>query len=189
MPAAGWSGFRPEAPVPVLKHLSQLEVPGGGANVAMNIAALGGRAHLIGLTGADDEARRLGALLEAAGIETRLIAAPGRPTTFKLRILAGNHQMLRIDTEDTRPPEAAVRRRVDRGDHRGAAGDARRCRVGLLQGLPDRSGPEGADRLRARSGRAHIHRSQAHRFCRLCGRVIHYAQPGRASRRNGNRLR
>lgn len=90
----------PEAPVPVLRHLSSREVPGGGANVAMNIAALGARPYLVGLVGEDDEAQRLTRLLAEAGVETRFVSAPERPTTFKLRILADNHQMLRIDKEE-----------------------------------------------------------------------------------------
>jgi D-beta-D-heptose 7-phosphate kinase/D-beta-D-heptose 1-phosphate adenosyltransferase len=106
--SGGVERISPEAPVPVLRHLSHREVPGGGANVAMNIAALGGRPHLIGVIGTDDEGRRLDVLLRGADVETRLIAAPDRPTIFKLRILAGNHQMLRIDKEDTRPHEPAV---------------------------------------------------------------------------------
>jgi D-beta-D-heptose 7-phosphate kinase / D-beta-D-heptose 1-phosphate adenosyltransferase len=101
--SGGVERISPEAPVPVLRHLSHHEVPGGGANVAMNIAAIGGKPCLIGLVGQDDEAQRLADLLQAAGVETRLIAVPERPTTFKLRILAGNHQMLRIDKEDVAP--------------------------------------------------------------------------------------
>jgi D-beta-D-heptose 7-phosphate kinase/D-beta-D-heptose 1-phosphate adenosyltransferase len=103
--SGGVERISPEAPVPVLRHLSHHEVPGGGANVAMNIAAIGGKPCLIGLVGQDDEAQRLEGLLQAAGVETRLIAARERPTTFKLRILAGNHQMLRIDKEDVAPAD------------------------------------------------------------------------------------
>lgn len=90
----------PEAPVPVLHHLAHHEVPGGGANVAMNIAALGGKACLIGLVGRDDEATRMENLLRVGGVETQMVIVPERPTTFKLRILAGAHQMLRIDKEE-----------------------------------------------------------------------------------------
>ncbi len=114
--SGGVERISPEAPVPVLKHLTHHEVPGGGANVAMNIAALGGKPCLIGLVGEDEEGRRLGAMLETAGVALRLVPVAGRPTTFKLRILAGNHQMLRIDKEvvaDPPPPaEQALIRAV-----------------------------------------------------------------------------
>lgn len=106
--SGGVERISPEAPVPVLRHLSHHEVPGGGANVAMNIAALGGKPYLVGLVGEDEEAERLDQLLRAAGVETRLVAAKGRPTTFKLRILAGNHQMLRIDKEEVGPASSEV---------------------------------------------------------------------------------
>ncbi|WP_231639066.1 D-glycero-beta-D-manno-heptose-7-phosphate kinase [Sphingomonas profundi] len=98
----------PEAPVPILKHMAHLEVPGGGANVATNLAALGGRPHLIGVIGDDAEGRRLDALLLGARVSTRLIVAAERQTTFKQRILAGNHQMLRIDKEDATPLDPAI---------------------------------------------------------------------------------
>ncbi len=115
--SGGVERISPEAPVPVLKHLTHHEVPGGGANVAMNIAALGGRAHLVGMIGSDDEGRRLVGMLAAAGVSPRLVTVEDRPTTFKLRILAGNHQMLRIDKEETGFPspraEEALIRAVD----------------------------------------------------------------------------
>ena len=98
----------PEAPVPVLRNVSRKDVPGGGANVAMNIAALGGRPHLIGLIGQDADGRRLEALLGEGGVSTRLIAATDRPTTSKLRILATHQQIVRIDTEQTGPADAAA---------------------------------------------------------------------------------
>lgn len=101
--SGGVERISPEAPVPVLRNVAQSEVPGGGANVAMNIAALGGRPHLIGVIGADEEGRRLEALLRKAEVQTHFVTVKDRPTTFKLRILAGNHQMLRIDKEETGP--------------------------------------------------------------------------------------
>jgi D-beta-D-heptose 7-phosphate kinase/D-beta-D-heptose 1-phosphate adenosyltransferase len=106
--SGGVDRISPEAPVPILKHLAHHEVPGGGANVAMNLAALGARPHLIGVIGADDEARRLETLLSDAGVSTSLVVADGRQTIFKLRILAGNHQLLRIDKEDSGVLDPAI---------------------------------------------------------------------------------
>ncbi|MCW2387641.1 D-beta-D-heptose 7-phosphate kinase/D-beta-D-heptose 1-phosphate adenosyltransferase [Sphingobium sp. B11D3B] len=90
----------PEAPVPILHHMSNQEVPGGAANVAMNIAALGGSVGLVGVVGTDEEAKRLETMLTESGIETHFIRSAERPTTSKLRILVSNHQMLRIDREE-----------------------------------------------------------------------------------------
>lgn len=102
----------PEAPVPIMRHLHHHEVPGGSANVAMNIVALGGKACLIGLIGKDEEGARLANLLSASGIDNRMVEVEDRPTTFKLRILAGKHQMLRVDKEVSAPAEADAERKI-----------------------------------------------------------------------------
>ena len=89
----------PEAPVPVVRATLRDEKPGGAANVAMNLAGLGARARLVGFGGGDREQSALESLLAQENIEARLIAAPQVPTTSKLRILSGNQQMMRVDTE------------------------------------------------------------------------------------------
>ena len=91
----------PEAPVPVLRGRHTTEMLGGVGNVAKNVASLGGRSILIGLIGNDDVGARVAELLEAdALIGDRSIVAPGRPTTCKIRYIAGNQQVLRADQED-----------------------------------------------------------------------------------------
>jgi D-beta-D-heptose 7-phosphate kinase/D-beta-D-heptose 1-phosphate adenosyltransferase len=62
----------PEAPVPVVQVKDVEERPGGGANVAVNLANLGVTTRLIGVTGRDDAGRRLADLLSALGIDARL---------------------------------------------------------------------------------------------------------------------
>lgn len=90
----------PEAPVPIVHALHQNERPGGAANVAMNIAGLGGKATLVGFVGEDSEGITLQTHLRGAGIEPQMAQIPGRPTTTKLRVLCGKQQMLRLDTEE-----------------------------------------------------------------------------------------
>lgn len=94
----------PEAPVPVVRLDRRTQTAGGAANVARNLAGLGLRVQLSGITG-DDEGRQ--ALLEALtadGIQTGLLAlTQDRATTIKTRIIGNHQQMLRIDEEDTRP--------------------------------------------------------------------------------------
>jgi D-beta-D-heptose 7-phosphate kinase / D-beta-D-heptose 1-phosphate adenosyltransferase len=104
------SRLSPEAPVPVLRPASAGARLGGAANVALNIAALGGRAVLAGVVGDDAAGREVAALLEAApGIVAHLVVAPDRPTTAKTRFLAGRHQLMRLDEETAEPvPEAAA---------------------------------------------------------------------------------
>lgn len=91
----------PEAPVPVLRGRHTTEMLGGVGNVAKNVASLGGRSILIGLIGNDDVGARVAELLDADNlIQDRSIVAPGRPTTCKIRYIAGNQQVLRADQED-----------------------------------------------------------------------------------------
>ena len=90
----------PEAPVPVLHVRRSFNRPGGAANVAVNIAAMGGTALLVGAIGTDEAGRQLRAVLEADGVACdRLVAASAMPTTVKTRLLAGHNQIARFDEE------------------------------------------------------------------------------------------
>jgi D-beta-D-heptose 7-phosphate kinase / D-beta-D-heptose 1-phosphate adenosyltransferase len=98
----------PEAPVPIVRAAHRNEQPGGAANVAMNLAGLGARVTLLGFAGGDSDQEALEQLLKTAHVAYRLTKTSGMPTTCKLRILGGNQQMLRLDTETNgpRPAEA-----------------------------------------------------------------------------------
>jgi D-beta-D-heptose 7-phosphate kinase/D-beta-D-heptose 1-phosphate adenosyltransferase len=89
----------PEAPVPVVRMTHRSQQPGGAANVAMNLARLGARAEVIGFAGDDEDGRLLAECLKAEGIAARFVACDGFPTITKQRILGGQQQMLRLDTE------------------------------------------------------------------------------------------
>ena len=97
----------PEAPVPVLDLKSTEHRLGGAANTAHNLARLGARATVVGLVGDDDGARVLGDALDRAGIAARVTVAPGRPTTRKTRLVAGGHQIARVDAERRTPVAGA----------------------------------------------------------------------------------
>lgn len=94
----------PEAPVPVVRVRSVEYRLGGAANVARQVTALGAHASLAGLIGRDFAGDQVLALCEALGIDTRAIRqlADGQ-TSRKLRALARNQQLLRLDWEDARP--------------------------------------------------------------------------------------
>jgi D-beta-D-heptose 7-phosphate kinase/D-beta-D-heptose 1-phosphate adenosyltransferase len=100
----------PEAPVPVVQFDHEEYRLGGAANVAHNVAALGGRVEIIGLAGADAEAGRLRADLERRSIGTSgIVTDPGRCTTRKLRVVTTrNQQVARIDYESDREIEGAL---------------------------------------------------------------------------------
>lgn len=89
----------PEAPVPVVRRTQHEEKPGGAANVAMNIARLGAKTVVAGITGGDEDEWTLATRLRAGGVTPHFIAAPGYPTISKTRILGGRQQMLRLDFE------------------------------------------------------------------------------------------
>ena len=112
------SRISPEAPIPVLHVTAARASLGGAANVAHNIAALGARAILVGVIGADDAGAELERLVATAGdsIDARLVPISNRPTTVKTRFTTrGAHQLLRVDNETTEPLEdkfaAEVKRR------------------------------------------------------------------------------
>lgn len=99
----------PEAPVPVVCFEREDFRLGGAANVAHNVAALGGRATVVGLVGDDDAARELARQFAAVGLDVdRLVTDPDRPTTRKTRVVTTrNQQVARVDQE--RDHEAAGR--------------------------------------------------------------------------------
>lgn len=98
----------PEAPIPVLRQQMVREVPGGAANVAANIVSLGGAAFLIACTGGDENQRRLEGTLKKANVAYEFVEDPLRPTTVKTRFVAGQHQLLRLDLEETAALEAKI---------------------------------------------------------------------------------
>jgi D-glycero-beta-D-manno-heptose-7-phosphate kinase len=90
----------PEAPVPVLKVARVEDRPGGAANVARNIAALGAQCTLLSVVGADEPGNSLQKLLtEQGGVEALLHRDDTIATTIKLRAIARHQQLLRIDFE------------------------------------------------------------------------------------------
>jgi len=94
------SRISPEAPVPVVHVADAEERAGGAGNVALNIAALGCTATLLGFTGEDEAATALGNLLGEHAVEYRFEAVPGKATITKLRVLSRHQQLIRLDFED-----------------------------------------------------------------------------------------
>jgi rfaE bifunctional protein kinase chain/domain len=102
-----------EAPVLILKYDTTEIVPGGAGNAANNVAALGGRATLAGMVGADHEGRRLVAAFPRRVDRRPVVRAPHYRTPIKTRILAGGvhsakQQIVRIDREPDWPLAEAV---------------------------------------------------------------------------------
>lgn len=94
------SRISPEAPVPVVDFKSESFMPGGAANVARNLSALGATPELFAVVGNDDSAGRLRTLLREQHIDCGgLVEHPSRPTSIKTRIVAHQQQVVRVDRE------------------------------------------------------------------------------------------
>jgi D-beta-D-heptose 7-phosphate kinase/D-beta-D-heptose 1-phosphate adenosyltransferase len=103
----------PEAPIPVLSVERMLDMPGGAANVARNVAALGARTMLLGVTGEDAAGEALRAQLAASPtIEARLVTDPSRPSSLKTRYVADGQQVMRADRESRAALGPDVERRL-----------------------------------------------------------------------------
>ncbi len=96
------SRISPEAPVPVVDVVRSEDRPGGTANVALNLKAMGAQVAIAGVLGNDIEGMILKNLLIENGLKTQLfVTDPDRNTTTKTRILSNQQQMLRMDREQT----------------------------------------------------------------------------------------
>ncbi|MDY0284691.1 MAG: bifunctional ADP-heptose synthase [Bacteroidales bacterium] len=92
----------PEAPVPVVSLKSRTLRPGGAANVAVNLSALGAQPWLCSVTGTDKGRDDLTDMLTDYAIRTEaLVQDDTRPTTTKFRIIGNNNHILRVDEERT----------------------------------------------------------------------------------------
>jgi rfaE bifunctional protein kinase chain/domain len=99
----------PEAPVPVVNVKNESTTLGGAGNVTQNLVSLGAEVILAGIIGDDAAGGQLKNILVAESVVTDCIVTDNsRPTTVKTRVLAGSHQLVRIDREITDLIDLAV---------------------------------------------------------------------------------
>jgi rfaE bifunctional protein kinase chain/domain len=103
----------PEAPVPVVQVGKIDERLGGAANVARNVAALGAKTTILGVIGDDEPGNRVTELLKSSGVDSQLEIDSKVPTTVKLRVIARQQQLIRLDFEEA-PSEAALAHKLER---------------------------------------------------------------------------
>jgi len=103
----------PEAPVPIVQVAKIDERLGGAANVARNVAALGAKTSLLGVVGVDEAGTRVSKLLLASGVDSHLEQDAKVPTTVKLRVIARQQQLIRLDFEEA-PSAAALEHKLAR---------------------------------------------------------------------------
>lgn len=96
-----------EAPVPVVDVERVEDRPGGAANVALNVAALGAQCTLLGVVGDDAAAHGLEQTLTAAGVRCEFVVAEEFATITKVRVISQQQQLLRADFETTVPVKSA----------------------------------------------------------------------------------
>ena len=103
----------PEAPVPVVQVGKIDERLGGAANVARNVAALGAKTTILGVIGDDEAGRRVTELLKSSGVDSQLEIDSKVPTIVKLRVIARQQQLSRLDFEEA-PSETALAHKLER---------------------------------------------------------------------------
>ena len=149
----------PEAPVPVVLVRKVEERPGGAANVARNIDALGGNVTLLSVIGDDEAGLALERLLREAGVRASLLRDAELSTTVKLRVIGQQQQLLRVDFERAPGHEVLAakldefERLADEADaivlsdygKGGLAHVARMIEVGRAHGKPVLVDPKGAE--------------------------------------------
>ncbi len=100
----------PEAPVPVLHYENTRSHLGGAANVALNIREMGNEAFIASILGRDEEGDTMSSLFDENAIDTScLLHQNNRITTTKIRVMASNQHLLRVDKEEIKPLEAHER--------------------------------------------------------------------------------
>ncbi|MES1227087.1 MAG: PfkB family carbohydrate kinase, partial [Armatimonadota bacterium] len=93
-----------EAPVMVVRQETRRCVPGGAANVAMNLAALGASTSVVGVASQDEAGRDLATALSTLPVRDGLVYCNDRATTRKTRVVANHsHQVIRLDHEVDSP--------------------------------------------------------------------------------------
>jgi rfaE bifunctional protein kinase chain/domain/rfaE bifunctional protein nucleotidyltransferase chain/domain len=103
----------PEAPVPVVDVSSASHVPGGAANTAVNLAALGASVRLVSAVGDDPAGAQLVGLLDDSGVGTgQVLRVPGRPTVTKRRVVVRDQLMLRVDEGRSGPLDGGAAGRL-----------------------------------------------------------------------------
>ncbi len=106
------SRISPEAPVPVVLVKEKAEVLGGAGNVAANVAGLGCTVSLIGICGNDTNGKQLKQLVKNKGINEYLFMDHVFKTISKVRVMAQDQQLIRLDEEEVASPSPDIQEQI-----------------------------------------------------------------------------
>ena len=103
----------PKPPVPIVEIDNEFFRFGGAANVALNIAKLGGNAIPFGVVGNDNDAIIFSNLINEVDISTEfVIKDPSRPTTTKTRVISADQHIVRIEKESKLPISSRIEDKI-----------------------------------------------------------------------------
>lgn len=103
----------PEAPVPIVRVTKENFMPGGSANVALNIKSLGGDVAVCGVVGNDAYGQSLISILKSKGIDTEgIIVDENKPTTLKTRVIAQHQHVVRVDKEEIKDADKKTAEKI-----------------------------------------------------------------------------
>ena len=90
----------PEAPIPVMRVMSEDQRLGGAGNVVMNLATLGAEVSVCGVTGKDETGEIINKLLADNEVDcSGIIVSENHKSCLKHRMIAGQTHLLRMDID------------------------------------------------------------------------------------------
>jgi rfaE bifunctional protein kinase chain/domain len=103
----------PEAPVQIVEVKSDKYTLGGAGNVLKNLKSFNVKTSIISVIGDDENATIVIDQLATAGVSADgLVKDKDRTTTTKSRVMVSNHQLIRLDKEDTHPINEHIEREI-----------------------------------------------------------------------------
>lgn len=103
----------PEGPVPVVTISGREEIPGGAANAAINLKALGAQVSFLALAGDDEDGDKACCFMENAGINCNaIVREPFRKTVTKTRLVSNGQLLSRFDCGSQNPPSADSEQKI-----------------------------------------------------------------------------
>ena len=102
----------PEGPIPILDVKEEVQMLGGVGNVVRNLGTIGIKTYLVALVGDDKEGIEINKRINKKNIVKKIIKDKNRPSTVKIRFIANNQQILRVDQENMAPVNSVLEKKI-----------------------------------------------------------------------------